>query len=132
MMRRATLGLAVAFACSPSTRLVPTGPHPPHVQDFVLVPYPPPPAEVEEISYRSEDDRCFWVDGHYLLEGRSWAWTKGRWVMPEDGCYYAKSVLAWSKEGEPRLYYTPPRWYRDDASSLAEDRAVCPEPKACR
>ena len=93
---------------------------------------PPPPAQVEELSYRYEDDRCFWVDGHYTFAGRTWTWVKGRWVMPDAGCYYAKSLLAWSKSGEPRLYYTPPRWYRNEAATLTEDRAICPEPKPCR
>jgi hypothetical protein len=132
MTRRIVLGLLVAVACSPSTRLAVRGTHPPHVQEFVAVPYPPPPARAEEIGYRSDNDRCVWVDGHYRFEGRRWTWKDGHWVYPPEGCYYAPSLLAWSKSKEPRLYYTPPRWYRDDASSLPEDRATCPEPRVCR
>ncbi|HEV8550923.1 MAG TPA: hypothetical protein VGQ57_17875, partial [Polyangiaceae bacterium] len=36
-------------ACGASTRLVPAGPHPPHLQEFVTVAFPPPPAEIEEL-----------------------------------------------------------------------------------
>ena len=95
------------------------------------MPYPPPPAEVEELSYRSENDRCSWVDGHYALSGGAWTFVKGRWVLPPAGCYYAKAIVAWSRTAEPRLYYTPPRWYQDEATSLPEDRVGCEEPKPC-
>jgi hypothetical protein len=132
MTRTLAVGFLAALACSPSTRLAARGPHPPHAQEFVPVPYPPPPAHVEEIAYRYENERCVWVDGHYRFEGRRWTWKDGHWVYPPEGCYYAPSVVAWSKSNEPRLYYTPPRWYRDDANSLPEDRATCPEPRVCR
>lgn len=132
MTRTLALTALVALACSPSTRLAARGAHPPHIQEFVAVPYPPPPARAEEISYRSDNDRCVWVDGHYRFEGKRWIWKEGHWVYPPEGCFYAPSLLAWSKSKEPRLYYTPPRWYRDDAASLPEDEATCPEPRVCR
>jgi hypothetical protein len=132
MTRTGFLVMLAVLACSPSTRLAAHGPHPPHAQEFVRVPYPPPPARAEEIAYRYENERCVWVDGHYRFEAKRWTWKDGRWVYPPDGCYYAPSLMAWSKSKDPRLYYTPPRWYRDDASSLPEDRATCPEPRVCR
>jgi hypothetical protein len=132
MTRTFAAALVATLACSPSTRLAPRGPHPPHVQEFVAVPYPPPPAHTEEIGYRYQNERCVWVDGHYRFEAKRWTWKDGHWVHPPEGCYYAPSVVAWSKSTEPRLYYTPPRWYRDDAASLPEDKATCPEPRACR
>jgi hypothetical protein len=132
MTRQLVFAALTALACSPSTRLAVHGPHPPHVQEFVPVPYPPPPARAEEISYRHDSDRCVWVDGHYRYESRRWNWKEGHWVYPPGGCYYAPSLIAWSKTNPPRLYYTPPRWYRDDAGSLSESQATCPPPRACR
>ena len=134
-MKRALASYSVAllalFACSPTTRLVPMGAHPVHVQEFIAVPYPPPPAEVEELTYRNVRDECAWVDGYYGWQGH-WVWHHGGWVVPQLGCYYAPAVVAWSKAGEPRLYFTPPRWYRDEAATLSENEAVCPAPQACR
>jgi hypothetical protein len=118
-------------ACGASTRLVPEGPHPPHLQEFVTVAYPPPPAEVEEIPQSREDPSCAWMDGHYQWDGRRWSWEAGRWVVPAPGCYYAPPVVAWSKAGEDRLYYTPPRWYRNDAANLTERTAGCAAPRPC-
>jgi hypothetical protein len=117
--------------CGAGTRLVPHGPHPPHLQEFVVVTYPPPPAEIEEIPPRRGDDRCAWVDGHYTWDGRRWTWEAGRWVIPPAGCYYAPAVVAWSKAGEERLYFTPPRWYPENAATLAEHAATCPAPAPC-
>lgn len=121
----------LTFACGASTPLVPKGPHPPHIQEFLPVAYPPPPAQVEEIPAGTHDPNCAWVDGYYTFEGRRWEWQPGRWVLPPAGCYYAAPVLAWSKAGEPRLYYTPPRWYKTDAAELPENKAGCMEPPAC-
>lgn len=123
--------LVLGAACGTSTRVVPQGPHPPHLQEFVSVGYPPPPAEVEEIPPARADETCAWVDGHYNWDGRRWSWEAGRWVVPPPGCYYAPPVVAWSKAGEERLYLTPPRWYREDAGTLSERNASCPAPKAC-
>ncbi len=95
------------------------------------MPYPPPPAEVEEMSYRHDDDDCVWIDGYYAWNGR-WVWQRGKWVLPPADCYYAPSVVAWSRTAEPRLYFTPPRWFKNDAIALSESQAVCPAPKACR
>ena len=133
MRRSLLLVLAVlAGACGSSTRLPPTGPHPPHVQEFVLVDFPPPPAQIEEISEEVENaPECVWVDGYYAWEERRFAWHPGQWVLPAEGCYYAPALTAWSRVGEPRLYYTPPRWYRDDALGKSGAAAICPVPRTC-
>ncbi|HEX6764555.1 MAG TPA: YXWGXW repeat-containing protein [Polyangiaceae bacterium] len=125
-------GLFLLLSCGSSTRLPPTGPHPPNVQEFVEVEYPPPPAQIEEIpeGLAGAPD-CVWVGGHYAWEDRRWAWHPGQWVTPAEGCYYAPPVAAWSRAGEPRLYYTPPRWYRDDAVNRSGAAALCPVPKTC-
>lgn len=131
-MKPAAAAVTLALAgCGASTPLVATGPHPPHVQEFVAVLYPPPPAQVEELPDAAPAPGCAWVDGHYGWEGRRWEWQPGRWVRPVDGCYYAPPVVAWSKAGGERLYFTPPRWYKDDASELGEAHAFCSEPPGC-
>jgi hypothetical protein len=112
--------------------LVPTGAHPPHIQDFVDVPYPPPPAQVEEIPAAHADPDCAYVSGHYEFETGRWLFKPGRWVKAAPNCFYAPPIIAWSKTGDSRLYYTPPRWYRDDAEAKSEALAVCKEPPACR
>ena len=121
-----------AFACGASAPLVPKGPHPPHVQEFVPVAFPPPPAKVEELASGVDDERCAWMDGYYAWAGRRWEWHAGSWVLPPTDCYYAPPAVAWSKAGEPQLYFTPPRWYRTNASELGADRAVCREPAPCK
>lgn len=130
MKRRAACCL-VLVGCGASTPVVPKGPHPPHIQEFLPVAYPPPPAQVEEIPNGVKNPSCAWEDGHYTWEGRRWEWQAGRWVVPAPGCYYAPPVVAWSKAGEERLYFTPPRWYKTDAAELPENKAGCPEPPAC-
>ncbi len=131
-MTRALLALfATLTACGASTRLVPEGPHPPHLQEFVVVAYPPPPAEIEELPPERQDTSCAWVDGHYNLDGRRWTWETGLWVVPPAGCYYAPPVVAWSKAGEERLYFTPSRWYREDAATLTEAAARCGAARPC-
>ena len=49
-MKRGALAFAFVtgslVACGSSTQLAPQGPHPPHVQEFVLVEFPPPPAQM--------------------------------------------------------------------------------------
>jgi hypothetical protein len=52
--------------------------------------------------------------------------------VPAPGCYYAPPVVAWSKAGDARLYYTPPRWYKTDAAELSEANAGCREPPSCK
>ena len=131
-MKRKLLASALLAACGGGTQLVPTGAHPPHIQDFVEVPYPPPPAQVEELDEAHSNPNCAYVSGHYEFEGRRWVFHPGRWVQPPADCYYAPAVIAWSKGGDDRLYYTPPRWYHDDAEARSEALAVCKDPPACR
>lgn len=132
MRLAALVPLGLGLACGGGTQLVPSGPHPPHVQEFVEVPYPPPPAQVEEIPETHGDADCAWVSGEYRFRDRHWVWEPGRWVLAQEGCYHAPPVVAWSKGGEPRLYYSPSRWYVEDAISKAGSAAVCPAPRVCR
>ena len=132
-MNAKLLTLAVfSAACGGGTQLVPSGPHPPHVQEFVEVPFPPPPAQIEELPEALDDPNCAWVSGEYRFRDRHWVWEPGRWVVPPEGCYHAAPVVAWSKTGEARLYYSPSGWYSEDAVSRTGAAAVCPAPRACK
>jgi len=68
-VRLATLAVLTA-ACGGGTQLVPSGPHPPHVQEFVEVPFPPPPAQIEELPEALDDPNCAWVSGEYRFRDR--------------------------------------------------------------
>jgi hypothetical protein len=119
------------LACGGGLALAPTGPHPIGAQEFVEVEYPPPPAQIEELAEELEGhSECLWIDGHYRWSGR-WVWIPGRWVVPPEDCYYAPTVVAWSRTREPKLYYSPPRWYRDDAEFLPANQVLCPMPRTC-
>lgn len=124
--------LALVAACGGGTQLVPSGAHPPHVQEFVEVPFPPPPAQIEEIPEELEDTSCAWVSGEYRFRDRHWVWEPGSWVVAPAGCYHAPAQVGWSKAGEPRLYYTPSAWYPEDALVKSAASAVCPAPRPCK
>jgi len=132
MVSRAVLRAAPAIlfaACGGGLHVVPPGPHPITLQEYIEVEFPPPPARIEEVHEALEgQDECAWMDGHHHWQGR-WVWIPGKWVIPPDDCYYAPAVVEWSRDA--KLYYTPPRWFRDGAESLPANRALCPIPRAC-
>ncbi len=69
---------------------------------------------------------CVWTDGHYDWDG-SWMWRPGRWVLPRKTATTAPGGGV-VKTRDPKLYYSPPRWYREERSALPEARAVCGTP----
>jgi hypothetical protein len=118
-------------ACGGGSALAPSGRHPIQHQEYITVEFPPPPAQIEEIPEQlSDQSECVWVDGYWHWRGR-WVWIPGRWVMAPEGCYRAPAVVEWGKTREPRLNYSPPRWYREGAEFLPANRAICPMPRAC-
>ena len=120
MTRWASLFLLVACSRRPEAAR-------PVAEEFVEVDYPPPPAQIEErdegLAGRPE---CRWLDGHYEWRGKRWQWLPGSWVVAPSGCHYAPSLTRWSRPPGPRLYYTPPRWYRTDGIT------ACPPPTQCQ
>lgn len=121
------LGLAVTLACgSPLEAARPVG------SEFIEVDYPPPPAQIEEMSESlSGRPECRWLDGHYRWQGRRWEWVAGQWVVPRPRCARVPGSTSWSKERPPKLYYTPPYWYSTDASRPAKAGA-CAAPVPCQ
>jgi hypothetical protein len=121
-------------ACGQTLRSAPTGPAPRSNAVTVIVDYPPPPAEVEVIP-PDPGDPCVWIDGSWTWQGRRWEWTAGSWLVPPEGCYYARPMIAWQSTPERGLlFYAQPRFYPNDADELDRQSALtrCEEPKPCR
>ena len=88
MSRSLLLGAVVAAAlggCGSSVIEAPVGAHPSN--DAVSVPFPPPPAKLEELPPRPSS-RCVWVDGFWDFSER-WEWQPGEWVVPPPSCRLA-------------------------------------------
>ena len=116
------LALLCAVACSRAPQTVR-----PVAADFQEVAYPPPPAQVEEVSEELPGrPECSWLDGHYEWRGRKWIWLPGEWIVAPEDCTYAPGLVQWGSGANARLYYTPPRWYR------ADGKTPCSAPASCR
>jgi hypothetical protein len=111
------------LGCGARTVDAPPGVHPPN--DALPVPYPPPPAKVEELPPQPSAG-CAWVDGYWEFTDR-WEWQPGEWVRPQAGCRLAPVELR--REGG-QLLHAKPRWYPSDVSLLGPQSA-CPRPAAC-
>jgi hypothetical protein len=116
--------VALAAGCGSTLHEAPIGAHP--TNDAVQVPYPPPPAKVEELPQRPSE-RCVWVDGYWDFSER-WEWQPGEWVVPQQNCRLAPMDL---RRQAGQLLYARPRWYPDNVSLLGVQSA-CPRPPACR
>lgn len=100
-------------------------------EDFIEVEYPPPPAQVEEMSEElAGRPECSWQDGYYEWSGRRYRWVPGQWVVEPKDCLYAPAAVLWAAGKPARLYYTPPRWYRADSASSARP-VPCAAPAPC-
>lgn len=120
----ATLGAWLALtACGGHHIDAPRGAHPPN--DAVVVPFPPPPAKVEEVPPQPRAD-CAWTDGYWEFTDR-WEWQPGEWVVPRAHCRLAPAELR-RQGGE--LWHARPRWYPDNVTLLGPQSA-CARPPAC-
>lgn len=115
--------LLLSSACSSRPPEPPRGAHPPN--DAVAVPFPPPPAKVEEIPARPAS-ACVWVDGYWEFTDR-WEWQAGEWVRPQPHCRLAPMEL---RREAGVLLHARPRWYPDNVALLGPQSA-CARPPAC-
>lgn len=123
------LGIAGTLAAACGPRPEPT--HPVGTE-FIEVDYPPPPAQIEEMTETlAGRPECFWMDGSYFWQGRRWEWAPGSWVVPPTGCVRSPGTLFWSTGREPRLCYVPPAWYPTDLSRMVGKRSPCPAAIPC-
>jgi hypothetical protein len=86
---------------------------------LVEVPFPPPPARVENVPHRPADD-AVWVDGSWTWGGRRWAWKYGFWTLLPQGI--ARSPWVTVRGADATLYFAPEVW-RD-----SKGREVPPPP----
>jgi hypothetical protein len=121
-MKRALCSLLLV-ACGASSIEAPRGAHP--ANDAVAVPYPPPPAKVEELPPRPAP-QCVWTDGYWEFTDR-WEWQAGEWVLPPAHCRLAPVELR--RQGG-QLLHARPRWYPDNVTLLGVQSA-CPPPSPC-
>ncbi len=114
------------LGCGSELRTVPLGARSGQISSL-LVDYPPPPAQVEELD-ADPGEPCAWLDGHWEPSGATWEWHPGGWVVPPTGCHYAPSQIVWrpSPEGAKR-HHVAGGWFPDAASARA-----CAEPRSCK
>jgi hypothetical protein len=110
--------------CAPALPTAELGPHP--KDDYTVVEYPPPPANVE-LPGSPPEKGCVWVDGYWQYAGRSWEWRAGEWVKPPAVCRLAPASIRWE---ENELRYRAPRWYPEGQALVNADSA-CPSPPRC-
>lgn len=116
-----TVATLVAFACSSSVKGPAMTGQP--TSALVAVPYPPPPARVEQIPMQPNAETV-WVDGEWVWQTRRWAWRKGRWVVPPSGAKFAP----WTAVRDPTgtLYVATGTWRNANGEEVAENPAVSP------
>jgi hypothetical protein len=100
-----------------------SGPVP--VDSMIEVPYPPPPARVEEVpAQKAAGD--VWIDGQWDWDGRMWRWIPGAWVTPRKGAYFTNWTTRRERDGS--LHFARATWR--DATGRALDEGfgnqVCP------
>ena len=127
-MRRRYTTLAIAGvllgACGSGLRTVPRGPTSRNLP-WIVVDYPPPPAEVEQIP-PDPGKPCDWLDGHWEWLGRRWQWVDGKWVVPPSGCHYVDPWMSWvpAHDGN-ELHYWLPRWLPNVANTICKQPVLC-------
>ena len=118
----ATAATLAAFACGP-----PHLPAPPltgqPTSALVEVPYPPPPARVEQIPARPRQADAVWIDGEWSWRTRRWTWKAGRWVMPPRQARFSPWTTVRNRMGT--LFFAGGTW-RDPAGVEISE----PEPLA--
>jgi hypothetical protein len=75
-----------------------------------VVPYPPPPAPVEEVT-ADPGQPCRWRDGYWLWREGRWAWSAGDWLETPLDCRRVAPVMKW--HGSPTasvLEFWPATW----------------------
>jgi hypothetical protein len=89
-------------------------------EGFVVVPFPPPVAHVEQVPPQP-GLTAVWLDGSWEWTGSRYEWQRGRWAEPPaPGSRHASAGVVRSPTGV--LYYYPSRWYRPDGTPMTEPK----------
>jgi hypothetical protein len=126
MFRPLLFPFLILTACSSGIARPPTGPTPPG--SMVEVPYPPPPARVEDIP-PNDDVTKVWVDGQWVWQTRRWKWQAGAWVTPPKDAYFTRWET--TRKADGKLFFSRAMWR--DASGrpldVREGAENCPAPR---
>jgi hypothetical protein len=119
MWRGLVLLCAASAACAASL------PHPPYsaqpTEALVSVPHAPPPARVEAVPARPQDD-AVWIDGEWTLRRARWVWLPGRWVLAPPAATYSPWVTVRAPDGA--LYFAPGAWRDAHGQPIAPPKAL--------
>ncbi|NUP05226.1 MAG: BcpO-related WXXGXW repeat protein [Polyangiaceae bacterium] len=117
----------MAAGCSAGLPAPPTGPV--QKRDMIEVPYPPPPARVEDVPAPKRVGDV-WIDGQWDWDGRRWRWQAGAWVSPPPNAYFTPWTTERRDNG--RLYFARAAWHHRDGRvlDLFPSMAACPVPEA--
>jgi len=88
---------------------------------LVEVPFPPPPARVENIPKRPNDD-AVWIDGEWQWQARRWAWKPGRWMVPPPNARFAPWTSVRDRIGT--LYVAAGVWRDSAGNEVPEPESV--------
>jgi hypothetical protein len=122
---RAMLLLALLPACSTSLPKPPAGLVPP--SEMIEVPYPPPPARVEDIPPRKASGEV-WIDGQWEWDGKAWKWREGAWMTPPPNAYFTPWMT--KRRGDGQLLFARAEW-RDKSGrplNVGTDGQICSAP----
>lgn len=92
----------------------------------MIVPYPPPPAQVETVPPAPTNRACVYLDGQWEFVARDWQWQPGGWVVARDDCGFARARLFWHTLGPDRseLRYRSGHWIQTAHPTLDCPNAV--------
>ena len=96
---------------------------PGRVDDWTIVPYPPPPARVEVVPPAPRRD-VVWVDGEWRWEGRRWIWHLGGWFAAGTALRHAPWDLQRLPDG--LLRWAPGAWLDAAGRPAPEPPLVLP------
>lgn len=117
----ALCALIIVSACA-SGRLPAPNYRPQPQEALQEVAFPPPPARVEYVPAKPDDDRVVWIDGEWVWQEARWSWKAGRWVIPPAGGLYSPWTAT---RGTTGLYYVAPgRWTDGQGNALEEPSPV--------
>jgi hypothetical protein len=111
---------AVAIACGSKSVTPPRYVAQPQ-SALAEVPYPPPPARVEFIPDRPDDD-AVWIDGEWTWRGRRYTWKPGRWVRPLPNAAFAPWTTV--RDAMGTLYLATGTWRDGKGAALPDPTPI--------